>query len=113
MSTVERVMHIVSAHLYRAEIRSAVAESAWAAVTSVNTDRPAPSDASIVALVHAARARAVAKIIEDQHPASITEAAIDTLDHAIYAALSETRVEDALSPLQAGTPDAMRREPRS
>jgi hypothetical protein len=111
LSTVERVMQIVSAHLYRAEIRSAVAESAWASVTSADMDRAVPSDVSVVALVHAARARAVASIVEGKHPASITEAAIDTLDHAIYAALSEASTEDAVSTPQ--TTDAMRHEPRS
>jgi len=106
-------MQVVSAHLYRAEIRSAVAESAWAAETSEDTDRSAPPHASVVDRVHAARARAVVKIVEGKHPSSITEAAIDTLDHAIYAALSEARIEDAPPESQAKTVDATRPEHRS
>jgi hypothetical protein len=113
LSTVERVMQFVSAHLYRAETRSAVAEAAWAAVTSGDADLSAAPDDSVVGRVSAARARAVEKIAEGAHPTSITESALRNLDHAIYAALAEARVENVSPPASTATVDAVRREHRS
>jgi len=105
LSTVERVMQFVAAHLYRAETRSAVAEAAWAAVNSGDLALSTPSDDSVVGRIYAARAKAVEKIAEGTHPLSITESALRNLDHAIYAALAEARVEDASSPTQTTTAD--------
>ena len=113
MSTVERVMQFVSAHLYRAETRSAVAEAAWAAETSGGTDLSTAPDDSVIGRVYAARARAVEKIVEGTHPSSITESALRNLDHAIYAALAEPGVEASSPPTPTATVDAMRRERRS
>lgn len=105
-------MQFVSAHLYRAETRSAVAEAAWAAVTSGDTELPDASDDSVVKLVQAARARAVKIIVQSKHPSSITASALRNLDHAIYAALEEARIVDASSPMLTASADAMRREQR-
>jgi hypothetical protein len=60
LSTVERVVQIVSANLYRAETRSAVAETAWAAVTSSDAHLSATPDDSVVGFIHAAQAPFVA-----------------------------------------------------
>jgi hypothetical protein len=106
LSTVERVVQFVSAHLYRAETRSAVAETAWAAATSGEARLSARPDDSVVGLVHAARARAVEMIAEGNHPSPIAVSALRNLDHAIYAALAEARVDDASSPTLTATADS-------
>jgi hypothetical protein len=106
-------MQLVSAHLYRAETRSAVAEAAWAAVTSGDADLSATPDDSVVGRVYAARVRAVENIAEGTHPSSLTESALRNLDHAIYAALAEARVKEASSPTLNATVEATRREHRS
>ncbi|HEY5093484.1 MAG TPA: hypothetical protein VII69_00040 [Candidatus Eremiobacteraceae bacterium] len=50
----------------------------------------------VVAHIRSARTRAVAEIMNGSHPPSIAEGAIDTLDHAIYAAISESQRDEDL-----------------
>jgi hypothetical protein len=91
LSTLQRVYQIVSAHLYRAESRSAVAEQAWADATAEDADRGDLPEEAVVGHVRLAQSRAVAAIAAGNHPHPITGAAVDTLDHAVYAAIAEIR----------------------
>jgi hypothetical protein len=63
-------------------------------------------------MVRAARARAVAAIVNGNHPPSIAGSAIDTLDHALYTATAETGIETVTAPSQGAQPDPPRRGPR-
>jgi len=112
LSTLQRVYQIVSAHLYRAESRSAVAEQAWANATAEDADRVDVPEESVVTHIRSARTRAVAVIVDGNHPASITESAIDTLDHAIYAAIAETHRDAVQSPSQGSEADSAQHERR-
>ena len=112
MSTLQRVYQVVAAQLYRAEMRSAVAEEAWAAVTAGDLNESDLPDQTIAAMVRAARARAVAAIVDGNHPPLLTESAIDTLDHALYAAMAESGIESAAAPPQSDVHDRPRHGPR-
>ena len=112
MSSLQRVYQIVAAQLYRAEMRSAVAEEAWAAATAGDLNESDLPDTTIATMVRAARARAVAAITDGNHPPLLTESAIDTLDHALYAAMAETGIESGAAASQSDFHDRPRRGPR-
>ena len=112
MSTLQRVYQVIAAHLYRAETRSAVAEEAWAMVTAGDLIESDPPEHAVVAMVRGARTRAVAAIVDGNHPPSITEAAIDTLDHALYTAMAEAGIANAGTLSQSGPQERPKRGPR-
>lgn len=112
VSTVQRVFQIVAAQLYRAETRSAVAEEAWAFVTAGEKNESDLPEQTIAAMVRAARARAVAAIVDGNHPPLMTESAIDTLDHALYGAMAEAGIESVSAPTQSDSQESPRRGPR-
>jgi hypothetical protein len=112
VSTLQRVYQIVAAQLYRAETRSAVAEEAWAAATAGDLNETDLPDQTIAAMVRAARVRAVAAIVDGNHPPLLTESAIDTLDHALYAAMAESGIESGAVQSQDSIHDRPRRGPR-
>jgi hypothetical protein len=112
LSTLQRVYQIIAAQLYRAETRSAVAEEAWAIATGGDPDEPDLPDAAVAGKVRAARARAVAIIVDGNHPPVLTESAIDTLDHALYTATAGTDFESMAGPSQGALHDRPRRGPR-
>jgi hypothetical protein len=112
VSTLQRVFQVVAAQLYRAETRSAVAEEAWAAVTAGDLNESDLPDQTIAVMVRAARARAVAAIVDGNHPPLLTESSIDTLDHALYAAMAESGIESGAAPSQSAFTDRPRRGPR-
>jgi hypothetical protein len=112
LGTLQRVYQIVAAHLYRAEMRSPVAEDAWAAATAEDIEHADLPEKMDAAHVRAARNRAVDAIAAGGHPPSITESAIDTLDHAIYAATAEARAENDSSPPSSGGGDVQQHEHR-
>jgi hypothetical protein len=109
---VQRIYQIVAAHLYRAETRSSIAEEAWAMVTAGDLDESDLPDQTVVAMVRAARARAVAAIVDGNHPPLMTESAIDTLDHAMYTAMAEAGIANTAVPSQSAFQDKPRRGPR-
>jgi hypothetical protein len=112
LSTLQRVYQTIAAHLYRAEVRSAVAEEAWATVTAgdpIEADLP---EKAVATMVRDARTRAVAAIVNGNHPPSIAESAIDTLDHALYTATAETGIKSVAAPAPGAPPDPPKRGPR-
>ena len=89
MRTLRHVYQIVAAHLYRAESRSPVAEQAWLAASEGDAENADVPEEQVVAYIRSARTRAVAEIVNGNHPPSITDIAIHTLDHAIYTAVGD------------------------
>lgn len=112
LTSLQRVYQVVEARLYRAETRSGVAEEAWSTVTVRDRREIDLPEKAIAAAVRAARTRAVAIIVDGKHPPSITESAIVTLDHALYAAALDTGIESVAASSQSAPQATPRRGPR-
>ena len=94
MSTLLHVYRAVSAHLFRAQERSAVAEDAWARSTLDAEIHVESSDSTFLNRLASTRTRAIDLIRTANLPATLAEKAISALDHAYYSAIALVPTSD-------------------
>jgi hypothetical protein len=94
LSTLLHVYRTVSAHLFRAQERSVVAEEAWARATLDTEIHVESSDSTFLNRLDSTRSRAIDLIRTANLPATLAEKAMAALDHAYYAAIAHVRSSD-------------------
>lgn len=94
MSTLLHIYRTVSAHLFRAQERSVVAEDAWARATLDTEIHVESSDSTFLNRLDSMRSRAIDLIRTANLPATLAEKATAALDHAYYAAIAHVRNSD-------------------
>jgi len=97
LSTLLHVYRTVSAHLFRAQERSPVAEDAWARATLDAEIHIESEDSTFLSRLDMTRSRAIAIIRTANLPSSAADKATAALDHAFYAAIAHVRQTDAAS----------------
>lgn len=95
MSTLLHVYRTVSAHLFRAQERSVVAEDAWARATFDTEIHVESSDLTFLERLDSTRSRAIDLIRTANLPATLAEKATSALDHAYYAAVAHVCSPDS------------------
>jgi hypothetical protein len=94
LSTLLHIYRTVSAHLFRAQERSVVAEDAWARATLDAEMHVDSSDSTFLNRLDLTRSRAIDLIRTANLPTTLVEKAMAALDHAYYAAITHVRRSD-------------------
>lgn len=97
MTTLLHVYRTVSAHLFRAQERSPIAEDAWARATLDADIHVESDDSTFLRRLDTMRLRAIDMIRTASLPTSVAAKATAALDHAFYEAISHVRQTDAAS----------------
>lgn len=95
MTKLSRLFQLVSAHLYRMQNRSSVAEDAWERARPVDIAEPLKLDQTHIQRLNVARNRAIELIADGNHSPAERSRAIVAIDEAVRTTF-EVNLRDVL-----------------